>query len=55
MKLKMYFLAAGADVLAGPFFSVEMAVLGKQKLHPMFKSLAKIVKLDGQFELVEVE
>ena len=55
MKLKMYFIATSDEVIAGPFFTLEQAFTRKENLNPLFRPLTKIVKLDGQFELVEVE
>lgn len=55
MKLKLYFLANLDEVVAGPFFSIEQAISGREKLSLPLKSLVKIVRIDGHFNLIDVE
>ena len=56
MKLKMYFLAMGDDVISGPYFNLEQAYEAKQKVHPVSNPLVRIVKFNtcGQFDEIEL-
>ena len=40
----VYYLATIEGIQAGPFPSVDAAVNGKKKFHPMYATLLKVVK-----------
>ena len=40
----VYYLASGEGIEAGPFATVDAAVAGKKKFHPMYATLLKVVK-----------
>lgn len=54
MKLKMYFLVCGAEVFSGPYFTVEQALRAIENYHAPLRGLLKVMKLNGQFDLIEV-
>lgn len=54
MKLKLYFLATSNEVVAGPFFTVDQAINAKNDFIPVYRELLRVVKIDGQFDLVEI-
>ena len=48
----VYYLATIEGIQAGPFPSVDAAVNGKKKFHPMYATLLKVVKGSIQVEPV---
>lgn len=43
-RYQVYYLASSQGIEAGPFPTVDAAVHGKKKFHPMFATLLKVVK-----------
>jgi hypothetical protein len=49
---QVYYLANAEGIHAGPFPTVEAAVEGKKKFHPLYATLLKVVKGNIQAEPV---